>query len=438
LNGAGSAENALEKSKRIVQENRELTDENGRLCTSLSQTEAKLVALQASNATLNDRLEELEQQAEGNVTQVAAELADAESRAAAAAAERQTFSSRLQMAESIIVNSEGKIQQLSTVEKDNESLHLQLERLRANAQEETAALRVELAQLNSSENSSVIDSVVQASRDSLREAEEHLRRTVEQSVAAAGLHEENSSLQRNLESARLEKQELELQLIEATGKVEAVSSMLDTTEASLRTAELSLLNSRDGAAMLGEVQHENALLRRELEVAAQASATVVRAAEDENAQLRSRVADQEQSNSAHTQECTLLRDQLAEVQMMMERGNKQGQDEVASLRDRFHRAELMGREVQSVLDVTKGSLGHAERSLLHSKASHFVGVCRPLKGLAQCISDSAHMGMPTGTVDCRAVTAPASSKGFAISTGRERSAGCTAAILLRSQSQPTP
>ena len=87
MNGAGSAENALEKSKRIVQENRELTDENGRLCTSLSQTEAKLVALQASNATLNDRLEELEQLAEGNVTQVAAELADAESRAAAAAAE---------------------------------------------------------------------------------------------------------------------------------------------------------------------------------------------------------------------------------------------------------------------------------------------------------------------------------------------------------------
>ena len=377
-NSLAKAEEALAKSKDLAQRNIKLQDENARLLETrartdegVSQIKSELRLSRKSEAMLRDQFAELHSQIQTNASSVATELADAKQRAAGALLEKQDLATRCEAAEAKIAQSEADLVQLSTVQLEKESMQTEMQesaaeskRLLAMSNQECEGLRLQLQ--NSQNNAALVEAVVEASRSSIRETEGQLRRAVEESLAAAGVKEENSSLKRDLSVLQGENRELKLCVTEANAKVETMNAMLDSTTASLRLAERSLSVSKDGAKRVTELQNDNDSLMQQLEAAAQQSITASKLAE-EHMLLEDQLRDQKHAQDAMEHQCAALRQQLQDKSTAMEQLNRDAMGEVNMLRNRLEHAENMGSEVQTVLDVTNNSLAQAESSLLQSK-----------------------------------------------------------------------
>jgi chromosome segregation ATPase len=212
------------------------------------------------------------------------------------------------------------------------------------------------AQVQTASNSAALNAVVEASQKSFREAEKNLRTVVERSFETSAVREQNATLKGQLAKAQGECSTLRSELSEANSKAAAVDVILETTTASLQSAENALMKSREQSTQLADIKHDNDDLAHQLQAA------VARCEACERAH-----AHQEQETRAAQEEASRLRCREAELRQQTVAAATASQQEIATLRQRVERMETAGSEVNAVLDVTKASLEQAERSLLSSK-----------------------------------------------------------------------
>ena len=303
------AEKLLEQSKQLVAEKSELKREN-------EEMRAQWNAEREENKRIRVKLEEGHRHG-------AAALVEAEKHAVEAATERQSFAARLKEAQ--------------------ESL--------ASMAAENSALRGQVVQTASS-----INAVVEASQKSFQDAEKNLRTVVERSFESSAAREESARLKAQVTQAQGECSTLRSELSEADAKAAAVSMVLETTSASLQSAEQALLKSREQSRQLAEISNDNHNLVHQIEAA------VAKCEACEHAQ-----AKQEHDLRTANEEVSRLRWQEAELRKQTAAAATESQQEITRLQQRIEQMETTGSEVNVVLDVTKASLEQAERSLLSSK-----------------------------------------------------------------------
>ena len=302
------AEKLLEQSKQLVAEKSELKREN-------EEMRAQWNAERDEHQRIRVKLEEGHRHG-------AAALVEAEKHAVEAATERQLLATRLKEAQ--------------------ESL--------ASMVAEISALRAQV------QTASSINAVVEASQRSFQEAEKNLRTVVERSFESSAVREETARLKAQLTQSQGECSTLRSELSEADAKAAAVSMVLETTSASLQSAEQALLKSREQSRQLAEISHDNHNLVHQIEAA------VAKCEACECAQ-----AKQEHEVRTAKEEISRLRSQEAELRKQAAAAAIESQREITTLRQRIEQMETTGSEVNVVLDVTKASLEQAERSLLSSK-----------------------------------------------------------------------
>lgn len=304
-------EKVLEQSKQVVAEKSELKRENEKMRVQWN-------AEREENEQIRKKLEAGHQHG-------AAQLLEAERHAVEAAAERQLLASRLKEAQ----------ERLASMAAENSALQAQVQ--------------------SASNSATTISEVVAANQKGFEETAKQLRRVIEQSFENSSVQEENSRLKGQLAQAQGESTTLRSELSEADSKAAAVNVVLETTTASLQSAEQALLKSRDQSEQLASMQHENDNLVRQLDAA------VAKCDACEHARVH-----QEHEIRAAKEDVSKLRWQEAELRKQAAAATE-SQQEITALRQRIDQMEIAGSQVNAVLDVTKASLEQAEQSLLSSK-----------------------------------------------------------------------
>ena len=304
------AEQFLEQSKQVVAEKSQLKHEN-------EEMRAQWAAEREENERIRVKLE-------AGHREGMSQLAEAEKHAVEAAAERHSLATRLSEAQD----------SLTTLSTENASLR---------------------AQVQAASQSATINAVVEASQKSFQAAEQNLRTAVERSFEISEVREENNRLKGLLTQTQDDNRDLASQLAEADSKATAVDAILDTTAASLRSAEQTLLKSREHSAQVAALQQENEDLSHGLDAAIAKSEACERA----YSQLESEARGEKDEASRLRWQEEDLRKQIGLAAV--------ADEELRTLRQRLEQMERAGGEVNAVLEVTKESLEHAERSLLSSK-----------------------------------------------------------------------
>ena len=304
------AEQFLEQSKQVVAERSQLQREN-------EEMRAQWAAEREENECIRVKLE-------AGHREGMSQLAEAEKHAVEAASERHSLATRLSEAQD----------SLTTIGAENASLR---------------------AQVQAASQSATINAVVEASQKSFQAAEQNLRTAVERSFEVSEVREENNQLKGLLKQTQDDNRDLASQLAEADSKATAVDAVLDTTAASLRSAEQTLLKSREHSAQVAALQQENEDLSHELEAAIAKSAACQRVRSQLESDAR---AENEETSRLRWQEED-LRKQIGLAAV--------ADEELRTLRQRLEHMERAGGEVNAVLEVTKESLEQAERSMLSSK-----------------------------------------------------------------------